>query len=92
MNKKIFIAATLAIAMCTAWLTGTNGNKSEREIAIEENAEALANGEESGATGSSCGGFRYWFTTPNDEFERAKEFYDCTCTLRSGYEPGGSCN
>lgn len=45
MNKKIFIAATFAIAACAAGVVTTFSNKTEEEITISENAEALANGE-----------------------------------------------
>ena len=49
---------------------------------------AVANNE-----GGGCSGYRTWYTsggvTPGN---RLQEFYDCTCTFRSGYDPEGNCS
>lgn len=52
------------------------------------NVEALANEENSGA---NCSGYRDWAINGENEGASKREFYDCTCTLRSGYDPSGNC-
>ena len=51
-----------------------------------ENVEALTDSE--GGTGG-CGGFRSW--SISGFLSSKKEFYDCKCILRQGYNPQGTC-
>lgn len=86
MKRKTYIAAIMTVAVCAAGLVATTTNKTESEKTLDANVEALTDPE---MTGAQCGGYREWIIDNNTP---KKEFYDCTCTLRSGYEPMGNCN
>lgn len=83
-TKQIFIAGILAVTVCAAGFLGTT-NSNEKEKMLDSNVEALTDPE----SGASCGGYRDWGV---DGDSNKREFYDCTCTLRSGYNPSGNCN
>lgn len=84
-TKKFFVAVILTVAVGAAGFLGTNKSSTEKEKMLDNNIEALTTTE----PGSSCGGYRDWAISGTSE---KREFYDCTCTLRSGYDPSGNCN
>lgn len=88
MKKKVFLAAFMTCMVSAAVLFGTTVNKTESKKIVDMNVEALANEENSGA---NCSGYRDWAINGENEGASKREFYDCTCTLRSGYDPSGNC-
>ena len=87
-QKNVFWGTLILMVACASfYVQFKQSNSKENGELLMQNVEALAEGEE---TSSDCGGFRVWSTSG---FLRAeKQFYDCKCILRTGYNPKGNCN
>lgn len=86
--KKILLTFT-AFATLAGVYFGINAMTTKSEsLLFMQNVEALARSE--GGSGGCTYGYRYW-DTKGGLFGKEKEFYDCACILRHGYNPHGNC-
>ena len=84
MKKKILFVIFGVVLVVVG---GFFGERKPSDELLMENVEALTDGE---VSGSSCGGAKEW-STSGGLFHSKKEFYDCKCILRTGYNPKGNC-
>lgn len=90
MNKKLIFGAFVMAIACAGAIGVSNfgqGKKVADDSFTLANVEALSDPDVT--PGRPCSGYREWGV--NGFLQTTKEFYDCTCTLRSGKRPKGNC-